>query len=183
VDENTRHDMLRRARDAQQLVGSLGGAAAIRERALRTMAHFRGIDLKKLRATAEIVQKVWNQNRGEFERTRKALEHLLAPFREAGATLLVVNYGEYSVANLKFEPFLAEVGQNFTLFDQERDPLKATHKAISAKHTNDYLGAFCWTTNRRREMTAMLPALCRAIATSSSLTRKGVYAASAVSIG
>lgn len=61
--------------------------------------------------------------------------------------------------------------------------IKATHKAISAKHTNDYLGAFCWTTNRRRQMAAMLPAFCRAIATSSTLTRVGVYRAIVVSVG
>jgi hypothetical protein len=60
--------------------------------------------------------------------------------------------------------------------------LKATHKAISLKHTNDYLGAFCWTTNRRRDMAGMVPALCRAVATSTRLTRRGVYA-DAVSFG
>lgn len=61
--------------------------------------------------------------------------------------------------------------------------IKATHKAISAKHTNDYLGAFCWTTNRRRQMAEMVPALCRAIATSSRLTRRSVYAKKFVPIG
>ena len=61
--------------------------------------------------------------------------------------------------------------------------LKATHKAISAKHANDYLGAFCWTTNRRREMTGMVPALCRAVTTASRLTRRGVYKAVAVPLG
>ena len=61
--------------------------------------------------------------------------------------------------------------------------IKATHKAISAKHTNDYLGAFCWTTNRRREMAEMIPAVCRAIATSSNLTRRGVYAQMFVPVG
>jgi transposase-like protein len=60
--------------------------------------------------------------------------------------------------------------------------LKATHKAISAKHTTDYLGAFCWTTNRRRNMAGMVPALCRAVATSTQITRKGVYA-DVVSVG
>lgn len=83
------------------------------------------------------------------------------PPRERGSALFVLNT---AIANLS-------------------TAIKATHKAISAKHTNDYLGAFCWTTNRRREMTAMLPALCRAIATSSSLSRRAVYAASPVSIG
>jgi transposase-like protein len=61
--------------------------------------------------------------------------------------------------------------------------IKATHKAVSAKHADDYLGAFCWTTNRRRNMTGMVPALCRAITTSSRLTRRSVYAADAVSLG
>ncbi len=61
--------------------------------------------------------------------------------------------------------------------------IKATHKAISAKHTNDYLSAFCWTTNRRRKMAEMIPALCRAIATSSNLTRRSVFAQKIVPIG
>lgn len=61
--------------------------------------------------------------------------------------------------------------------------IKATHKAISPKHTGDYLGAFCWTTNRRRKMAEMLPALCRAIASSSPLTRRSVFAAQSVSLG
>lgn len=61
--------------------------------------------------------------------------------------------------------------------------IKATHKTVSAKHADDYLGAFCWTTNRRREMTGMVVALCRAITTSTSLTRRSVYAAQAVSLG
>ena len=61
--------------------------------------------------------------------------------------------------------------------------IKATHKTISAKHTNDYLGAFCWTTNRRRKMAEMIPALCRAIATSSRLTRRKVYDGEFVPIG
>jgi transposase-like protein len=61
--------------------------------------------------------------------------------------------------------------------------IKATHKAIAPKHTADYLGGFCWTTNRRRNMNDMVPALCRAIATSTSLTRVAVYAAEAVPLG
>ena len=61
--------------------------------------------------------------------------------------------------------------------------IKATHKAISAKHADDYLGAFCWTTNRRRNMAGMVPALCRAITTSTRLTRRSVYAAEAVPLG
>ena len=61
--------------------------------------------------------------------------------------------------------------------------IKATHKAISAKHTNDYLGAFCWTTNRRREMAEMIPAFCRAVATSSGLNRRSVFTEMFVPIG
>jgi transposase-like protein len=83
------------------------------------------------------------------------------PPRERGAPFFVVNT---AIANLS-------------------TAIKATHKTISAKHADDYLGAFCWTTNRRREMTGMVPALCRAITTSTSLTRRSVYAAEAVSIG
>jgi len=83
------------------------------------------------------------------------------PPRERGAAFFVVNT---AIANLS-------------------TAIKATHKAISPKHTQDYLGAFCWTTNRRRDMTGMVLALCRAIAVSSRLTRRGVYAAPAVSFG
>ena len=54
--------------------------------------------------------------------------------------------------------------------------LKATHKCLSPKHLPDHLGAFCWTTNRRRNMRGMVSALCRAVATSSHLTHRGVYA-------
>ena len=61
--------------------------------------------------------------------------------------------------------------------------IKATHKAISAKHADDYLGAFCWTTNRRRDMTGMVPALCRAATAAPHLTRRSVYAAQTVSLG
>ena len=76
------------------------------------------------------------------------------PPRERGAASFVVNT---AIANLS-------------------TAIKATHKAIAPKHTPDYLGAFCWTTNRRRDMTGMVQALCRAVATSSRLTRKAVYA-------
>ena len=40
----------------------------------------------------------------------------------------------------------------------------------------DYLGAFCWTTNHRRNMRGMIGALCSAAASSSRLTRRSVYA-------
>jgi hypothetical protein len=83
------------------------------------------------------------------------------PPRERGAPFFVVNT---AIANLS-------------------TALKATHKTISAKHANDYLGAYCWNTNRRRDMTGMVPALCRAATTASRLTRRAVYAAEAVSLG
>jgi transposase-like protein len=83
------------------------------------------------------------------------------PPRQRGAAFFVVNT---AIANLS-------------------TALKATHKTISAKHAPDYLGAFCWTTNRRRNMTDMVPALCRAATTASRLTRRAVYAAQAVSLG
>ena len=77
------------------------------------------------------------------------------PPRQRGALFFVVNT---AIANLS-------------------TAIKATHKAISPKHTPDYLGAFCWTTNRRRNMPGMIRALCRAVATSSSITRTATYAA------
>ena len=83
------------------------------------------------------------------------------PARQRGAAFFVLNT---AIANLS-------------------TAIKATHKTISAKHTNDYLGAFCWTTNRRRKMAEMIPALCRAIATSSRLTRRKVYDGEFVPIG
>src|SRR5450759_656859 len=49
--------------------------------------------------------------------------------------------------------------------------IKATYKAPSPKHLPDYLGAFCWTTNHRKNMRGMISAACRAIATSTALTR------------
>ena len=83
------------------------------------------------------------------------------PPRERGAAFYVLNT---AIANLS-------------------TALKATHKTISAKHANDYLGAYCWTTNRRHDMTGMVPALCRAATTASRLTRRSVYAAQPVSLG
>jgi transposase-like protein len=83
------------------------------------------------------------------------------PARARGAPFFVVNT---AIANLS-------------------TAIKATHKTISAKHADDYLGSFCWTTNRRREMTGMVQALCRAISTSTRLTRRSVYDAEFVPIG
>ena len=61
--------------------------------------------------------------------------------------------------------------------------IKATYKAPSAKHLPDYLGAFCWTTNHRKNMPGMIKAACRAVATSTNLTRKSVDAGTVGSIG
>ena len=61
--------------------------------------------------------------------------------------------------------------------------IKATYKAPSPKHLPDYLGAFCWTTNHRKNMRGMISAACRAIATSTALTRKTVYAPPVGAIG
>jgi hypothetical protein len=40
-----------------------------------------------------------------------------------------------------------------------RTALKAFYKAFLPKHLPDYLGAFCWTTNHRRNMRGMMGAL------------------------
>jgi len=61
--------------------------------------------------------------------------------------------------------------------------IKATYKAPSPKHLPDYLGAFCWTTNHRKNMRGMISAACRAIATSTALSRKTVYAPPVGAIG
>ena len=54
--------------------------------------------------------------------------------------------------------------------------LKATYKVFSPKHLPDYLGAFCLTTNHRRNMRGMIGALCSATASACRLTRRTVYA-------
>src|SRR5664280_103488 len=63
-----------------------------------------------------------------------------------------------------------------TLISNLSTALKATYKLFSPKHLPDYLGAFCWTTNHRRNMPGMIGALCSAAASSSRLTRRSVYA-------
>jgi hypothetical protein len=63
-----------------------------------------------------------------------------------------------------------------TLISNLSTALKATYKVFSPKHLPDYLGAFCWTTNHRRNMRGMIGALCSAAASSSRLTRRAVYA-------
>lgn len=83
------------------------------------------------------------------------------PDRARGATFFLVNT---AIANLS-------------------TAIKATHKAISPQHLPDYLGAFCWTTNRRRDMPGMVNACCRAVATSTSITRQAAYAQAGVPSG
>lgn len=63
-----------------------------------------------------------------------------------------------------------------TLISNLSTALKATYKLFSPKHLPDYLGAFCWTTNHRRNMRGMIGALSSAAASSSRLTRRSVYA-------
>jgi transposase-like protein len=63
-----------------------------------------------------------------------------------------------------------------TLISNLSTALKATYKVFSPKHLPDYLGAFCWTTNHRRNMCGMIGALCSAAANASRLTRRTVYA-------
>ena len=63
-----------------------------------------------------------------------------------------------------------------TLIAHLSTALKATYKLFSPKHLPDYLGAFCWTTNHRRNMPDMIRALSSAAASSSRLTRRNVYA-------
>jgi ISXO2-like transposase domain len=93
-------------------------------------------------------------------------------FGEAGRKHLVTFTGSRRPARQRGAPFFAIN----TLIANLSTALKATHKAISPKHLPDYLGAFCWTTNRRRNMRGMVEALCRAVAASSRLTRRTVYA-------
>jgi ISXO2-like transposase domain len=63
-----------------------------------------------------------------------------------------------------------------TLIANLSTALKATYKAFSPKHLPDYLGAFCRTTNHRRDMRGMIANLCSAAVKSSRLTRRAVYA-------
>jgi hypothetical protein len=50
------------------------------------------------------------------------------------------------------------------------------HSASGGPIGRNGLGAFCWTTNHRRNMRGMIGALCSAAASSSRLTRRTVYA-------
>jgi transposase-like protein len=93
-------------------------------------------------------------------------------FGEAGRTHVATVTGGGRPERERSAPFFTVN----TLVANLSTALKATHKRLSPKHLPDYLGAFCWTTNRRRNMQGMVNALCRAVAASSRLTRKGVYA-------
>jgi transposase-like protein len=93
-------------------------------------------------------------------------------FGEAGRRHVVTITGGRRPARERGSPFFTIN----TLVANLSTALKATHKRLSPKHLSDYLGAFCWTTNRRRNMPGMVDALCRAVATSSRLTRTSVYA-------
>jgi transposase-like protein len=93
-------------------------------------------------------------------------------FGEAGRTHVATVTGGRRPERERSAPFFTVN----TLVSNLSTALKATHKRFSPKHLPDYLGAFCWATNRRRNMRGMVSALCRAVATSSRLTRKGVYA-------
>ena len=53
---------------------------------------------------------------------------------------------------------------------------KVTYKVFSPTHLPDYLGAFCWTTNHRRNMRGMIGALCSAAVSAFRLTRRTAYA-------
>ena len=67
-----------------------------------------------------------------------------------------------------------------TLISNLSTALKATYKVFSPKHLPNYLGAFCWTTNHRRNMPGMIGALCSAAASASRLTRRTVYATGSI---
>ncbi len=92
-------------------------------------------------------------------------------FGEAGRTHVATVTGGGRPERERSAPFFTVN----TLVANLGTALKATHKRLSPKHLPDYLGAFCWTTNRRRNMRGMVNALCRAVAASSRLTHKGVY--------
>jgi hypothetical protein len=92
-------------------------------------------------------------------------------FGEAGRDHIATVTGGKRPARERGAPFFAVN----TLISNLSTALKATHKLFSAKHLPDYLGAFCWTTNRRSNMRDMISALCCAVAASSRITRRAVY--------
>ena len=93
-------------------------------------------------------------------------------FGEAGRTHVATVTGGKRPERERGSPFF----NVNTLISNLSTALKATYKVFSPKHLPNYLGAFCWTTNHRRNMQGMIGALCSAAATASRLTRRTVYA-------
>ena len=93
-------------------------------------------------------------------------------FGEGGRTHDAIVTGGKRPARERGAPFF----DANTLISNLSTALKATYKLFSAKHLPDYLGAFCWTSNRRRNMRGMIGALCSAAEARSRLTRRAVYA-------
>jgi len=93
-------------------------------------------------------------------------------FGEAGRTHHAIITGGKRPARERDAPFFAVN----TMISNLSTALKATHKLFSAKHLPDYLGAFCWTTNRRSNMKGMIGELCCAVVAATRLTRRAVYA-------
>jgi ISXO2-like transposase domain len=92
-------------------------------------------------------------------------------FGEAGRAHVATITGGERLERQRGAPFFAVN----TLISNLSTALKATNKVFLPKHLPDYLGAFCWTTNHRRNMCGMVGALCSAVASSSRLTRRTVY--------
>jgi len=92
-------------------------------------------------------------------------------FAEAGGTHIATPTASKRPSRERGSPFFTVN----TLISNLSTAFKATYKKFSTKHLPDYIGAFCWTTNRRRDMPGMIRALCRAIATSSPVIRRVAY--------
>lgn len=93
-------------------------------------------------------------------------------FREGGRSHVAIVTGGKRPDRERGAPFF----NVNTLISNLSTALKATYKTFSPKHLPDYLGAFCWTTNHRRNMQGMIAALCSAAVRASRLTRRAVYA-------
>ena len=92
-------------------------------------------------------------------------------FGEAGRAHVATITGGERLERQRGAPFFTVN----TLISNLSTALKATNKVFLPKHLPDDLGAFCWTTNHRRNMCGMVGALCSAVASSSRLTRRTVY--------